>query len=1038
MESHLVVHSCADQSGTPAVRLAVDCYREEKVSLENRCGTHDDEDNSKPLRTVEWLSTVINSSDQETEERLPSDHAALKLRKTFLTIGTWNVRTLYQAGKVENLMIEMNRLKVDIMGLAEVRWTGSGLIKYEDYSMIFSGGEKHQLGVGIMMTKKIAGSLIGYTAISERVIVMKLQAKPFNVVCVQTYAPTQTHSDEDVESFYEDLKQARKMAKSQDVVLYLGDWNAKVGSESQGLVCGKFGLGKKNDRGARLISFCEENDLIITNTMFKQHPSRLYTWKSPGDVRRNQIDYILISRCHRNSVKNVCTYPGADINSDHNPVVMKLQLKLKKITRSKPTPKQNFQLLKDGDIRNRYSVCISNRYSQLMEEQPIQEEETVEEKIDKKWSYLKSSISAADEEVLPVIKRVKKQKWMTDKILNLMEERRKLKRNTSEYNLMEREIKRQCKKAKADWYQRQCEEIEQMERNHQIKSLHEKVKQITDRKTGIKNGSGCMKDRDGNMLFEQEEIGKRWIEYISELYDDKDRGDKPVFGCNVGPIFLKSEVENARRKMKDRKACGVDGIRTESIKALQGVSLDILTDLCNEIYQSGYLPDDLSTSVFITLPKKPKAIECTDYRTISLMSHVMKLILQIIIARVDSKIESEISDNQSGFRPGKGTREGIFNLRTIIERYLEVQKIVYICFIDYAKAFDTVYHEDIMDRLEMIGMDENDKRLIGNLYWEQSAVVRLEGDLSSAFPIKRGVRQGCVLSPKLFNLCTERIFRESDELSGCVVGGENVNNLRYADDTVLLAESEVDLQALVKVVKLESEKKGLKMNVKKTKTMVVCRDKNEQHRVSINLNGQVLEQVDKFKYLGQLITDDGRCDQEVKCRIEIARSSFIKMRDVFCSKSIALPLRKRMVRCYVLSTFLYAAESWTLCKELEDRINALELWIYRRMLRVSYKDRITNERIFELVNETPHLLLWVKERKLRYFGHLIRGSGKQRSLLEGKINGTRRRGRQKNTWVKDICSWTKKSYSECVRVAHNRNGWRSMVADLLCEMAPGG
>ena len=149
-----------------------------------------------------------------------------------------------------------------------------------------------------------------------------------------------------------------------------------------------------------------------------------------------------------------------------------------------------------------------------------------------------------------------------------------------------------------------------------------------------------------------------------------------------------------------------------------------------------------------------------------------------------------------------------------------MQKVIYVCFIDYAKAFDTVYHEGIMECLDMIGMDENDKRLIGNLYWEQTAVVKVGNELSSDFPIKKGVRQGCVLSPKLFNLYTEKIFRESDDLPGCVVGGENVNNLRYADDTALLAESEEELQNLIDVVKRESENKGLKMNVKKTKTML--------------------------------------------------------------------------------------------------------------------------------------------------------------------------------------------------------------------------
>ena len=120
---------------------------------------------------------------------------------------------------------------------------------------------------------------------------------------------------------------------------------------------------------------------------------------------------------------------------------------------------------------------------------------------------------------------------------------------------------------------------------------------------------------------------------------------------------------------------------------------------------------------------------------------------------------------------------------------------------------------------------------------------------------------------------------------------------------------------------------------------------------NIKLNGQYLEQVDKFKYLGQWRTADGRCDDEVKSRIEIARKTFIKLKDVLTSRRINLKLRKRLVQCYVLSTFLYASETWTLNKDLENRINAFELWIYRRMLKISYVDRITNEQVLHMVDE---------------------------------------------------------------------------------------
>ena len=116
------------------------------------------------------------------------------------------------------------------------------------------------------------------------------------------------------------------------------------------------------------------------------------------------------------------------------------------------------------------------------------------------------------------------------------------------------------------------------------------------------------------------------------------------------------------------------------------------------------------------------------------------------------------------------------------------------------------------------------------------------------------------------------------------------------------------------------------MNMKKTKTMVVCRDETPDVRIMVN--GQVLEQVKKFKYLAQWITDDCRYECEIRNRIEIVRSTFIKTRDAFNSRKLHLEFRKRLVRCCVLSTFLYASESWTLDKQMEDKINAFEMWIF--------------------------------------------------------------------------------------------------------------
>jgi len=123
------------------------------------------------------------------------------------------------------------------------------------------------------------------------------------------------------------------------------------------------------------------------------------------------------------------------------------------------------------------------------------------------------------------------------------------------------------------------------------------------------------------------------------------------------------------------------------------------------------------------------------------------------------------------------------------ERAIEMQRNLFLCFIDYSKAFDNVKHEKLLEMLEDIQIDGKDLRIIRNLYWKQTAPIRIGGQVGKFVEIKKGVRQGCVMSPDLFNLYSERALRELEDMPGMVVGGSNINNIRYADDTVLLATS---------------------------------------------------------------------------------------------------------------------------------------------------------------------------------------------------------------------------------------------------------
>ena len=164
---------------------------------------------------------------------------------------------------------------------------------------------------------RVPNAASGCNLKNDRKISVRLQGKPFNITVIQVYAPNSNTEEAEVERFYEDLQDLVELTPKKDVLFIIGDWNAKVGSQETPGVTGKFGLGMRNEAGQRLIEFCQENALVIANTLFQQHKRRLYTWASPDGQHRNQIDYILCSQRWRSSIQSAKTRQGADCGSDH-------------------------------------------------------------------------------------------------------------------------------------------------------------------------------------------------------------------------------------------------------------------------------------------------------------------------------------------------------------------------------------------------------------------------------------------------------------------------------------------------------------------------------------------------------------------------------------------------------------------------------------------------------------------------------------------------------------------------------------------------
>ena len=192
--------------------------------------------------------------------------------------------------------------------------------------------------------------------------------------------------------------------------------------------------------------------------------------------------------------------------------------------------------------------------------------------------------------------------------------------------------------------------------------------------------------------------------------------------------------------------------------------------------------------------------------------------LKILQARLQQYVNRELPDVQAGFRTGRGTRDQIFNIRWIIKKAREFQKNIYFCFIDYTKAFDCVDHNKLWKIFKEMGIPDHLTCLLRNLYAGQEATVRTGHETTDWFQIRKGARQGCIWSSCLFNLYEEYIMRNArlgEAQAGMKIARRNINNLRYADDTILMAESEEELKSLLMKVKEENEKVGLKLNIQK-------------------------------------------------------------------------------------------------------------------------------------------------------------------------------------------------------------------------------
>ena len=267
-----------------------------------------------------------------------------------------------------------------------------------------------------------------------------------------------------VERFFEDLQDLLELTPKTDILFIIGFWNAKVGSQETSGVTGKFGLGMQNEAGQRLIQFCQENALVIANTLFQQHKRRLYTWTSPDSQHRNQTDYILCSQRRRSSIQSTKTRLGDDCGSDHELLITKFRFKLKK--EGKTARPFKYEL---NQIPYDYTVEVRNR---------CKGQDLIDRVPDELWNEVHDIIQETGIKTIPMEKKCKKAKWLSGEGLQIAIKRReaKSKGEKERYKHLNAEFQRIARRDKKAFFSNQCKEIEERNRMGKIRDLFKKIR----------------------------------------------------------------------------------------------------------------------------------------------------------------------------------------------------------------------------------------------------------------------------------------------------------------------------------------------------------------------------------------------------------------------------------------------------------------------------------------------------------------------------------------------------------------------------------
>jgi flagellum-specific peptidoglycan hydrolase FlgJ len=971
---------------------------------------------------------------------------------------------MFEEGKAAQIAREMKRYRINILGLSETHWTGSGQLRLATGDIIlFSGHTEvdavHSQGVAIMLPKKSQKALVSWEAISSRIITASFTTKHkgTRMNIIQVYAPTNDAEQSSKDEFYNSLQEILEHLSRKHITILMGDLNAKIGEQNAGYerVMGKYGLGNMNENGERLADLCMMQDMVVGGSIFQHKDVHKATWVSPDQATENQIDHICYSRRFRRSVQDVRVRRGADAASDHHLLIGKLKLKLKNYGKTKPLRiRYNTELLENKDTAMDFKLKLTNRFQTL---QDLFNGDTSD--VNSIWCGAKDMWNKTCEETVGFKTRQHKE-WITPETLRKIDKRKeeKAKINDSKtrtakaksqavYAQAHKEVRKSIKQDKQTYIDNMAKKAEEAAGKNNMRDLYGITRKLSQ---GSFRTIKPIKNKDGEVLTSEEDQMKRWEEYFSEILNRPAPGKEieipsaeEILDINIEPPS-RAEIEQAISKLKKHKAPGPDGITAEEILAGKEIATETLFQLFIKIWEREKIPEEWKEAHLIKIPKKGDLSECGNYRGISLLSIPSKVFSRILLNRIKTVTDCKLREEQAGFRQGRSCTDHIATLRNIVEQSMEWESPLLITFVDYEKAFDSVDRKILWRLLEHYGIPLKLVNLIKEVYEGTSCRVVHDGKLTDSFQVKTGVRQGCLLSPFLFLLAIDWIMKRTTERKRTGIQWtlwEHLEDLDFADDVALLAHSHNHMQEKLYTLHRNSTSIGLNINIAKTKVLK-CNISNESH---IKINDDLIEEVEDFTYLGSVVDKTGGTEKDIKARIMKARTAFVLLKNIWRAKDIKIHTKIRIFNTNVKSVLLYGSETWKMTKTLQHKLQIFVNNCLRRILNIRWQDKVRNEEVWRRTDQVP-MDAQIKERRWRWIGHTLRKPGNNiaRQSLTWNPQGKRKQGRPRNTWRRDVTkdlTEKKLTWRDAESVSKDREKWRILVRGLCtrgCTNTQGG